>query len=117
MININLYILEKLHLDKDTEVDNSYEKVISEISDYLKDKFHYNIDEDFTINIDEKKKMFYIYIDWIFNGFDNFSFSKFFKSIQAKITDIIDNICGLSRQESWYTFGSKEKRMIFRVNK
>ena len=117
MRQLNNYIIEKLHLYSDIKIEDSFEKLISEISKYIKDKFHYDIDEDFTINIDEKKKMFYIYIDWIFNGFDNFSFSKFFKSIQAKITGIIDNICGLSGQESWYTFGSKEKRMIFRVNK
>lgn len=116
MRQLNNYIIEKLHLNSDIKIEDSFEKLINEISKYIKDEFHYD-DEDFIINIDEKKKMFYICINWIFNGFDNFSFSKFFKSIQPKITDIINNIYGLSGQESWFTFGSKEKRMIFRVNK
>lgn len=89
MKKINNYIIEKLHIDKDTKVEKINKDDFSEaIMNYITGKLHYEYDEDYNFKIINNV----IKINFLYN-MDRFSFNNFVVGIVKNLEENFkDNI-------------------------
>ncbi|MBQ3414718.1 MAG: hypothetical protein IJH39_05080 [Clostridia bacterium] len=93
MKKINEYIIEKLHLNKDIEVKNNNNVIVTEaIYNYLTEALHYEVFKDY---ICKNKEDDVIEIEFIFPQ-DKFSFNSMCDFLKRKIMEKLSIIKSVS---------------------